>query len=266
MRKLTSALYQLGCGLIGAMGFLTVLPIPSSIASSPAPLATAPLFFPLVGLLIGGIVACLDRVALVVFQPSGANGLVVIALAILTGGLHLDGVGDVADAIASRSEVKRKLEIMREPHIGAFAAIAIVSVLLMKYALLFGLSPHSPLRWRAIALTPSLARTAVLLPMAAFPYAHGEVGMGDAFQKIKQRTWLYAILCGVVLSWLIAGGLGCVVATAACAMALVIGYSFKLHFGGLTGDCYGAITELAECFIIGAFAIAGFGMGAQPLS
>ena len=230
--------------LIGAIGFLTLLPMPSRIACDTQVLNSAPIFFPLVGLLLGAIVACIDHVMLKILPISAASGITVIVLVMLTGGLHLDGVGDLADALASQADAKRKLEIMREPYIGAFGAIAIVSVLLLKYALLVELT--TAIRWKVIIMTPMIARWSVLLPISGFAYAHADSGMGSAFRPSGYGQWMVAMIYTCAVTWALGGFTITAITLTLGITALALSYPLAQHLNGLSGDCYGAIIELTE--------------------
>ena len=259
-------------GFRAAAGFLTVLPVSPR---DEAALAHARAYFPLVGLLLGALIAGLDLLLSgYLFLPDGTftalapnhllvSMLVVVALVVLTRGLHLDGFMDSCDALFGGYTRERRLEILRDPHVGAFAVAGVVCLLIIKCAAVAGLL--QPQRLPLLILFPCLSRWAILLVMELYPYARSE-GLGSAFLGVRGRLQLiFGFICALVASLLIAGVQGLVLMLAASLIAWIIGAWASRLLGGLTGDVYGAINEIVETaiLVLACFLPAGFFTFAQ---
>jgi adenosylcobinamide-GDP ribazoletransferase len=229
--------------LLVALAFLTRLPVRVGDVSE-RELGRSAAWFPLVGALIGALLAvCQLGVGLVL--SSQPTALIVIALwALVTGGLHLDGLADLFDGLGGgRGQRERILEIMRDSRIGAHGAAALTLVLLGKVLAIAALPAArcAP----TLLVAPVVARFAAVLLLAIFPYAREE-GLGRAFREHGGKLPLaiaaaLAIACGAL------GGLAAIVPAAlALLLALVLGALVNRKLSGLTGDVYGAAIELCE--------------------
>ena len=130
-------------GLVTAVQFLTRLPVPKALGAGTTDLCQAAPWFPFVGLLVGGVVALATWVG-TGLGPWPAALLGVIAWVVVTGALHLDGLGDVADGLgAAHGSPERFLEVIRDPHSGSFGVTAIVLQIAAKLVLLAELTQRS---------------------------------------------------------------------------------------------------------------------------
>ncbi len=234
-------------GFFAALTFLTPVRVPAGWSGGERGLRQAPAFFPLVGVLIGGVVAALTFGFDHILPALPAGVLAVLALVACSAGLHLDGLADTADGLLSSRPRERVLEIMRDSHIGTMGVLAVVGVLLLKVALLTSLDGAS--RWRMILLAPIAGRCALLLVMSLFPYARKDGGLGTVFQVEGRRAALLAgwgVVVVFVAGWLCASFEGLVIAGAALAGALLLGWYIYRRIGGYTGDTLGATSELVE--------------------
>ena len=118
--------------LLAAIQFLTVIPFPKSFTGGEKELARCMPFFPVVGLLIGIIIAAFDHVMGLIFPPLPANVMTVIAMTVISGGLHMDGLADTADGFFSARPRERVLEIMRDSRTGVMGVLAVVFVIVLK--------------------------------------------------------------------------------------------------------------------------------------
>lgn len=234
-----------------AVAFLTRVPTRSSRPATPSDLGGSLIFFPLVGLALGLLLAGAAR-ALEGRLPAALIGVALTALlALLTGGLHIDGLADVFDGLGGgRGERDRALAIMRDARIGAHGATALVLVLLVKSLALGAALPAGNLR--VIALFPVLGRWLAVVLIRAFPYARPE-GVGRAFRDHSGPRELAgaSMIALAVAVWAGAGSVG----SAAVAFALVLGCGawWNRRFGGLTGDAYGAAIEIGEAAFLCAW-------------
>lgn len=210
-------------------------------------------WFAAVGLLIGGLLCGIDWLASRALPDEAVAALAVVALAAITGALHLDGLGDTADGLFGGGTPQRRLEIMRDIHAGSFAVVAIVSVLLLKYAALVALPDVE--RRQSLLLAPCVARAAVIAMVAVFPYARAE-GMGATFRDhAMPLALLVAGATAITASLILFGAAGVIVAAGGVAVALAVGAYATRLIGGVTGDVYGAtveVTEAATLLIIAA--------------
>jgi adenosylcobinamide-GDP ribazoletransferase len=232
-----------------AFGLLTTLPFPLPDDWSPGDSGGASIWYPLVGLVIGTLTWLAWKGALILFPPLAAGIIALLAWVLLTGGLHLDGLADCCDGLLASVSVERRLEIMKDPHLGAFGVIGLILVLLLKGAALAALTPGTSL---GILLAASLARW-YILPAGLLPLARPG-GMGADFSSGLQRSFIYmgAILpVGLALVFGMRGVISLLAGTAAAALVLWLA---KARIGGMTGDVFGMVVEVVETAVLLAFA------------
>ena len=246
-----------------ALGFLTVLP--AGPRTLPSELAPARTYFPLVGLLLGGALVGLDLVLRLAFPPLAVGALLVAALLALTRMLHIEGFMDSCDGLFGGHTRERRLEIMRDPHSGSFAVVGVAALLLVKWSLVATLP--APGRLAALALFPCLGRWAMVVAMAAFPYARPE-GLGAPFQRGRRPVQVVVALASAIAAAIVLGGLaGAGLFAVATAVAWMASRWAAGLLGGLTGDTYGAVNELAEVAVLAtASAAAGLWPGSLAMA
>lgn len=250
-------------GLRSAIGFLTIIPAGGRAGPGASGLAAAGGWFPVVGLILGGILAGLD-LALNAgypvfaaearpFPPLLLAAIVIVTLIILTRALHLDGFMDCCDALWGGFDRERRLAILRDSHVGAFAVAGAVGLLLLKFAAIASLPPAG--RVWILAVFPVLSRWAMLLALELFPYARAQ-GIGTAFQPpAGRRLWRrWPLWAGCAVAAAAAVGLtgpaGLALMAASGAAAWGLGAWAAKLLGGVTGDVYGAINETAEAALL----------------
>lgn len=226
-----------------ALTFLTTLPLPDVGEVKAGEFKKASGFYPLAGYAVGLVLF----IGLLIgqFLPAGVAGALTLALWLwITGMLHFDGLVDAGDALLVMKSPQRRLEILKDVHIGAFGLAVGVISLLLKWSLLTEL--HA-LHWTAlftVVLVPAIARFAVLLPMNLFPAAREE-SLGARSREGWWQMGLLLILPVLLFQhglWLIVGGL--VVAL------LVARFAASRLGGGINGDVYGAIIECTEIGVL----------------
>jgi adenosylcobinamide-GDP ribazoletransferase len=209
---------------------------------SPGDLSRAAPWLPLVGLLVGAAVA-LALWAGAHVSPSIAALLGLIVWVVITGGLHLDGLGDVADALAaSHRSPDRFLEVVHDPRIGAFGVMAITLLLIAKMVLLAQVSNVASLA--AIALVPVWSRWGALVLGLTVPSL--APGAGERFsQRIDAKVVAgEALMLAVASLWLAPALLGAVLIVPAVAAY------WRHRLGGINGDCLGASIEVSETLLL----------------
>lgn len=238
--------------LLLAVGFLTAIPV-NTDAPQPGDLGRAALWFPLVGLGLGAVLAAVFYGLSFVFQPFLVSALIVTLWAALTGGLHLDGLADCCDGLLSTTTRERRLEIMRDPRLGSFGVIGLVLVLILKvWAFTFATLDAPATHVLLLLFAPSLARW-LILPVALQPQARPG-GMGADFAA--GLSPLLLVLAALVPVGLIAlGGLRFIIAAviALLTTGLIILFA-RSRLGGVTGDVFGLTVELSELVILLVFA------------
>lgn len=244
-------------GFFIALQFLTWLPSPLRRAVSTVELGRAQAYFPLVGALLGVILALLDALLRTILPPTLASGLLVAALIALTGGLHLDGLIDSCDGLFTQRTPAERLAIMRDSRAGSFGVIGAAAVLLLKYAGLTALD--GPMRPAALVLTPVLARWAMVYALALFPYARAS-GKGTAFHGHGRRPLLVATLSAAILAIALWPERGLFLLAAVAIATWLAGRFIVARLGGLTGDSYGALNEMAEVLVLIGASVAWRGL------
>ena len=237
--------------MLAALQFLTILPLPRNLDLGERAIGQGIWFFPVVGLLAGAAVAALDYGASQVLPPLPAGALVVIALLIVSGGLHVDGLADTADGFFSSRPKERILEIMRDSRSGPMALAAVFCVLSLKLSAVASLPAQPPLQRAGVIVLMALAgRCALVFQLNLLPYARTDGGLCTVFAKAKSRLqalWAFAFLAAA--SWWLPG-LGGLEGLAVVAGTLLVAGLFALHcrrkIGGFTGDTLGAACELTE--------------------
>ena len=228
-----------------AIGFLTIFPL---APSGPVQMGPARAWFPLVGLALGGTLAGLDLAAREALPPMVVGALLVVVLLVLTRAIHTEGFLDACDGLLGGNSPARRLEILRDSHVGAFAVVGGVGLLLLKWTLLTGIDDD--MRLGLLVVFPCLSRFGMVSTMAVFPYVRDQ-GLGTSFQ-IGRARWqvVLAFATAAVASGLLLGFGGLILLGAAIALSLVAGWWVTRLLRGMTGDTYGAVNEVAEVAVL----------------
>jgi adenosylcobinamide-GDP ribazoletransferase len=205
-------------------------------------LARAAPWFPVVGLFVGALMGSVHALAALALEPSAATLVAVLAAVLITGGLHEDGLADVADAAGAHVSRERKLEILRDSRVGTYGALAIV------FAIAFPLVVLAPLDGRRFLEAAIAAH--VLGRWSSLPVSRLRPARPDGTGALLRAT--RAQLLGGTLATLaiVVAALGPEDAAATVAVASVtvaLGARLALAvFGGVSGDVYGAINKIVE--------------------
>jgi len=229
--------------------------------------ARAILWLPGVGLLLGGIGACVVLAAgsLNSTGPGRLLGaaLAVAVIAVLTGGLHLDGLADTADGLGSRRPAADALEIMRRSDIGPMGVGALVLVLLIQVTAVAAV-PRPPLAAAALVLAEVTARVAVVIATsspAARPGGFGAL-VADRTTAAERALTAGLLACAVAAAGLTAGGpplagRGLAAALAGLLAGGLVQRTARRRLGGMTGDVFGAILQVSATVVLVAAALVG---------
>lgn len=239
--------------LLALLQFMTRLPVPARWTASVEfeRLGEGSRWFPLLGLIVGTLASAVYALALHYWGPWLAAAYYMLALALITGGFHLDGLADTCDGIFSARTRERMLEIMKDSRLGTHGGLALVFLLLFRLLAVAHLGETQPAQvvW-LLAAAPVAGRSLMVVLMYRQPYAR-ENGLGHLFiGRIGTAAFWQTLLLGALLVTLI----GHLSALKAFLMTLLFAYGLQryLHrcLGGQTGDTLGAGNELFELLFL----------------
>ena len=222
-----------------AWSFLTVLPAPGQKVASADEFVRSRIWYPAVGVAIGAIWAATAFGLTRAHCPSGLQGVLLLAVPLLlTGFLHFDGLLDSADALLAPRTPERRLEILKDVHMGSFA-IGVGGLWLLASSQILSLSPS----WGVLLAIPVLSRAALLVPIHLFPYARA-VDPSSLSGERPSFSWRWAIpvLAVAPALWFFPREAAVVLAT----QLIVARWAAGKLGGGITGDIYGALLCLSE--------------------
>ncbi len=234
-------------GLVLAIRYLTILPVPGGGHAPPGGLGRASAWFPVAGVGLGALLVLVDHLATRVFPPGVSAVLTVVAWKALTGGLHLDGLADCLDGLAGRDR-EHRLAIMRDSRIGTFGAVGLVLFLVLEVVAVAEVAPA--VRWRVLLAAPAIGRAMPPLLARLFGPARGD-GQGAAFVAgVAVLGAGLAVAVALLIAFVALGAAG-IAATALAVLVAWAGAAFLARrLGGLTGDVLGAAVEGAELVVV----------------
>lgn len=241
--------------LVLMLQFFTRIPIKLNLAANSEDFGKALIFAPFVGLIIGAILAAASFGLLYLFPRLMVAAIVLVLYIIITGGLHLDGLGDTFDGIYSNRSKERILEIMRDSRVGTNAVLAVVSVLLLNYVALSQI--NSTYFLRIILFMPVAGRVGSIVGAAVSKYARTGEGLGKSFIEFCGKKELFwGLLIYIVISLLTFDYKMWIILFFPPISAFLFVKGLSHEIGGATGDILGAVCELNQCiFLIFACAI-----------
>ena len=232
----------------GAIQFLTILPVPAGEVS----LADSAVFFPLVGAALG---ACASGVYLLLARllPTPLSAMfALLFLALATGGLHEDGLADVADAFRAGRSPEKILAILKDSRVGTFGALAVTFSTLIRWQALNALGVRSTI---ALIVSTALPRAA-LVALSYFATPVGS-GLGSALGSALSRNMtLLAGVQGAAIAFLDGPWIALPLLVGTTAIVWIARSYFHRRIGGVTGDCLGATGQIVECYCLLTFVCA----------
>ncbi|MCB1703751.1 MAG: adenosylcobinamide-GDP ribazoletransferase [Halioglobus sp.] len=238
--------------LLSAVQFLTTLPTPARGDSSARQQGLSLLWYPAVGLLLGLMLTLALTLLPLPFYLQAA--VAVVLWVVLTGGLHLDGVADCADAwMGGLGDREQTLRLLQDPLCGSMGVIALVIVIVLKAAALAAVIQAGQSMW--LWSVPLLARLALLLLFLTTPYVRAQ-GLGEVLAQHFPRNWAKAwlLVAGLLLLCILPLDLWCAFALGSAAIFLLVRAAAMRRLGGFTGDVAGAQVELVEVGLLLALA------------
>jgi adenosylcobinamide-GDP ribazoletransferase len=244
-------------GILLALQFFTVLPIRKELPLGRKEVTAMYIALPFVGATIGLLMYGVSELLLSGFSTSTFLAAVFIVLTgiLLTGGLHLDGWTDTADAFFSYQDQGKRIEIMEDPRIGAFGTMALLFLILIKIALFHEVLERGLAHFLLFAAIPFIARVGMNIYFSTMPAAKRS-GLAHFFkEKLHPKIVVVvsllsglAILIGV---WLVVESVNVsIVLFILLAIGILLFRHWSLkHFGGVTGDLSGAFIEGMEVIL-----------------
>ena len=225
-----------------AAGFLTIIPVSGGSVNA-AEVTASFGWFPLIGFILGAILASADYMLAFFIASAVRSTLLVLALTAITGAVHLDGLADTADALSAGRDRVRALQILRDSRIGTFGAAAVFFVLALKIAALAS-AVHS--RTIALYLAPGVARWAMVAVPYRLTYLR-EQGAGSALLGVQAERNLRVASTITLLALLLPRS---ILAIRGVVVAVILTWMFRMFYarwlGGVTGDLIGAAGEIVE--------------------
>lgn len=231
-----------------AILFITILPAGKGVAYSPIGMIR---FFPLVGLLVGGLLLVFDFLASGFWPASVVSVLDVFFLVIITGAFHLDGLGDTADGMFSHRSKDRMLEIMKDSRTGMMGLVAVFCVLALKTAGIFAVKTGFAQTQILLMLLiiPSYSRSSMIFGIKMLKYGRQGIGTGlDLFEKpIGPEDFIFMVIPVAISLFLGYKGLVLNIVFLIALFSMLGFYKKKLNC--ITGDMLGAMNEITEAVL-----------------
>jgi adenosylcobinamide-GDP ribazoletransferase len=233
-----------------AFSLLTILPFGSDEAPQPGDSGRAAIWYPLVGLVIGGITAGGGWLLTRIFPPMAAAPLTLALWVALTGGLHLDGLADCCDGLLGSTTRERRLEIMADSRLGSFAGIGLILFLIAKFGAILSLERLSAPY--VFVLAAVVSRWLVLLA-GRQPLARHDGMAADFANGLTTRSILISAILPLGLA--ILGGWRGMAAYGLAVLSTFLIFRFaRSKISGVTGDVFGLTIEITELVVLLTYA------------
>lgn len=232
-----------------AVSFLTRLPLPYKGEWDEKSFSRSSVFFPLVGLIVGAIVGLVTWLIRLTDYTAVAAVCALITAVVVSGGIHLDGFMDMCDGLFASRGRERALEIMKDSRVGSFSVLGVILLFLLKFVLYEAIIPEW---WFFVAILGAFvfSRFMMICCILCFPSARAE-GLGVMVKRYVSKP---ALIWGLVLILAISALTGFYPLLIAFVLSflVIIGVSAQINkfLHGLTGDIYGAMTELGEAVFL----------------
>lgn len=235
--------------LLLMLQFLTTIPLPIQLDVNEEDYGKGLIFAPVVGLILGGILAGAYYLLSFFFPALVTSVITLIIYILLTGGIHLDGLGDSFDGLFSNRPKERILEIMRDSRVGSNAVLAVVCVLILEVALLSSMDQQVIIG--VLILMPVAGRIGSLVGAGFSVYARSGEGLGKSFiECCGVKEVLIGTLIYAAIFYAIKGAFGVAFSILPFLTALFLVKILSRKIGGATGDILGAVCELNQCLFL----------------
>jgi cobalamin 5'-phosphate synthase/cobalamin synthase len=229
---------------LASIAFCTRIPISADFSADDV--GKAARWFPLVGLLLGAAYVSMVFILTPRFPASVVAVLIVTAEALLTGGLHFDGLADMADGFGGGKTREDVLRIMRDHAIGSYGAAALILLVALKVTAIAGLiARHAAVRY--LLLAPALGRWSLVLLSRLFPYARPSEAVSRHIGT-SELVWATALMVSTGI--LVAKWQSIVCWAAVTGVSMLFGQICFRRIGGVTGDTLGANEQICESVVL----------------
>jgi adenosylcobinamide-GDP ribazoletransferase len=252
-QSFTTTVRQQFNSFLGALMFMTRLPVGKGYVFRSEDLPRSAVYFPIVGLMIGLLGGLVLWCAEPFFPPVVAVLFCMGATVAVTGALHEDGLADAADGLLGGQEPQRRLEIMKDSRLGTYGAIALWFSLTAKAFVLTSLLEEGVLQavW-ALVVAHGLGRAATVALLYRHPYVRNDQSKASPFgNAVTLKEAVLALIPPVLLSFVLLGNRSLPTLISAAGGTWAVGRYFQKKIGGVTGDCLGAANQLIElvCYL-----------------
>ena len=232
-----------------ALQFLTAITIKGDLVADSRDLVKSASLYPLVGLIIGLILACGHYLFDLLWLPMVADALTVVLLIVVTRALHLDGVGDTLDGVLGSSDRERALEIMKDTRLGTYGTVGIMAVILIKFVALTSIPDFA--KWQTLVVFPALSRFSIVQLAWRTSYAREKKGLGGAVAgAVGLRELSVAFFTTLIATFIIMKSLGLICFAVVIIVTFLYRSLFLWKLGGITGDVLGCVNEWNETMIL----------------
>lgn len=226
-------------GFMLMLSFFTRLPLGAHIEYSEQRYRDGLWAFPLTGLIIGLILACVAY--LIEGLPALSKLLIILTYLWMTGAIHLDGLSDSIDGLFSNRDKARTLEIMKDSNIGAFGAIALILYFLFFYEAI------QMVNWRWLLMMPFVGKTMGTLVASYSVYARETEGMGTLFMNgVTVRMGIFYLCLAILMGWFFLDGYGALAVAVSFVVTAALAQKVKRVIDGQTGDTIGLMIEISQ--------------------
>ena len=235
-------LYSKVENIILAIGFLTRLPIPSNLNYSSKKLADGLFFAPIVGLLIGALLVLIYILTSLVFPNYIVAALIIVFYVYITGGLHIDGLGDLGDGLFSGKSNDSFYEVMKDSRLGTGGFLSIIFVLFLDYLFLL-----ETMNWKVLLFLPVAGRLVMLFGAVIGYYPKVYEGSGKLFidgRSFKNSWWMLLVILAfffVLFNWQ-----GLLIFFSLLVLTFILVRIWSKRMDGITGDMLGALVEYSQ--------------------
>ncbi|AYD39729.1 adenosylcobinamide-GDP ribazoletransferase [Clostridium fermenticellae] len=233
--------------------FLTKIPVKFNLPCELSDFKRGAAFMPLIGLIIGTVQFFAYK-GLVMILPLNVTIVLIVTIGIfITGGFHLDGLGDTCDGFFAFKEDKKAIDIMKDSRIGTYSCISLIIDILLKYTLLYFIVPKFPI---AIIASPMIARLCTVF-IACIGKTAKSSGTGNLFISNvgKLQFFIAFLITSVILSLVMNPKYVLMLVFSGAIFTVIFNLFCDIKIGGLTGDTLGASNELNEIFSLMLIAI-----------
>ncbi|MGB5156110.1 adenosylcobinamide-GDP ribazoletransferase [Desulfobacterium sp. N47] len=238
--------------LKSAIQFLTILPAGKTSEFDANKIIP---YFPIVGLILGILISAFDMLAFYLWPVQLISLLDVMLLAILTGALHIDGLGDTADGVLGHRPREKALLIMKDSRMGAMGLVAIIFALAVKWNAIAALNES---RNYILILVPIYSRATMIFGIKFLPYGRPDGGTAsDFFKEAVKPYYFITLIIPLAFSYFL-GAKGVILLYGFLFITSTILYYYKQRMGCITGDMLGAMVEITESFLFLLVAAEGY--------